>query len=65
MSELTAEVRVVIHASDRPAARMDHEDLAILPTGRDELVVYLRPEDAEPWLEELSARVREALGNAA
>lgn len=61
MSELTAEVRVVIHAHDQPAARMDHEDLAVMPGGSDELVLFISPENAESWLRLLEARIREAL----
>ena len=61
MSELTAEVRVVIHAHDQPAATMDHGELAIRITGSDELVVFLDPKQAGPWLRLLEATVLEAL----
>lgn len=65
MSELTAEVRVVIHAHDRPAAHMDHEDLAVMVTGGSDLVLFMRPQDAESWLRSLEARIQEALENSA
>lgn len=64
MSELTAEVRVVIEAHDRPTARIDDGEIAILPTGRAELVLHLSPDAAGPWLRELETRVREALDGA-
>lgn len=60
MSELSAEVRVVVHAHDRPAAHMDHEDVAVLPTGRDELVLFFTPPDARRWLSEITEAINSA-----
>ena len=60
MADVLAEVRLVIHASDRPAAHMDLEELIIRPAGSDEVVLCLSPPDAERWLDELAEAIRSA-----
>lgn len=60
MADLSAEIRVVIHAHDQPAAHMDHGELALMPTGCAELVLYVNPQDTDRWLAQLLEEVRRA-----
>lgn len=60
LADVLAEVRVVIHAADRPAVSMDHGELVVRPCASDEVVLSFSPPDAKRWLSELAEAIHTA-----